>query len=704
VRSRSAAGARVRALGSALVGGALLAALIAPAALAAAPTIGITTITTNEDTAATPGNVLDVVTGTGTVTVVSYTDVSASKGHLTVATDGAYTFTPAANWNGSTTTSYYLHDDTGNYLGYVNIHVTAVNDLPTAADQSTSTNEDVAKAITLGATDVDQDTLTYTVVDSPTHGSLTGSGASRTYTPDENWSGSDSFTFKVNDGTGDSNTAIVSITVNAVNDPPVPQAKSTSTNEDTAVDVSEATLLAGATDAEGDTITLVGVGNPTGGTVSMVGTDAHFVPTANLNGVAAGGFDYTVTDGTDQATAHVTIDITAVDDVPVATPQTVNVREDIAKAITLAGSDVETTVTFAIVDAPAHGDLSGSAPNVTYTPTTGYTGDDSFTFKTNDGAQDSAPATVTIHVLPNNVPVATPQSVNVVFDVARGITLAGTDADTDDLTYAVAAQPQHGTLSGTAPNLTYTPTAGYNGPDSFTFTVSDYLDTSTPATVTITVAPDAVAPVVDAPVVQFGAGRVNETAPLKISWNATDTGVGVGTYTVQAKVGTGAWTTIYTGAAKSITKFYAFNTNVQFQVKAADTLGNASGYVATPIHKILAYQGGSPVAYTGTWSSVKNTNASGTGYKYNTVKGKRVSGTFTGIQFAYVGDKLSSGGYVKVQFDSGTIGRYNLKSTTTRWGVIVRKTGLMASGSHTVKVWNDQAGRRAIFDAFLVLR
>ena len=67
----------------------------------------------------------------------------------------------------------------------------------------------------------------------------------------------------------------------------------------------------------------------------------------------------------------------------------------------------------------------------------------------------------------------TPQSVTATEDIAKPITLAGSDPDGDALTFAIAAAPAHGTLSGTAPNLTYTPAADYAGPDSFTFTVSD---------------------------------------------------------------------------------------------------------------------------------------------------------------------------------------------------------------------------------------
>jgi hypothetical protein len=112
--------------------------------------------------------------------------------------------------------------------------VNPVNDAPQANAQTVTTNEDTAKAITLTASDIEGSVLTYSVVASPTKGTLSGTGASRTYTPTLNLNGTDSFTFKVNDGAVDSNVATVSITVSSVNDVPVADAQTVSTNEDTA--------------------------------------------------------------------------------------------------------------------------------------------------------------------------------------------------------------------------------------------------------------------------------------------------------------------------------------------------------------------------------------------------------------------------------------------------------------------------------------
>src|SRR5207244_1233474 len=174
--------------------------------------------------------------------------------------------------------------------------------------------------------------------------------------------------------------------------------------------------------------------------------------------------------------------------------------EDTAKAIVLTATDADgDTLTFSIVAGPLHGALSGVAPNLTYTPAANYNGADSFTFKANDGTVDSSAATVSLTVTAvNDAPVANAQAVTTAEDTAKAIVLAATDVDGDALTYARLSELLHGALSGAAPNLTYTPAAGYFGPDSFTFKANDGTVDSAAATVSVTVVHVNHAPVADA--------------------------------------------------------------------------------------------------------------------------------------------------------------------------------------------------------------
>ena len=189
-------------------------------------------------------------------------------------------------------------------------------------------------------------------------------------------------------------------------------------------------------------------------------------------------------------TVQVTVEpAVVVNNPPVANDQAVSTPEDTALLITLTGSDPDgDAITFAIVTGPANGALSGTAPNVTYTPNAGFNGSDSFTFKVNDGTVDSASAAVSITVTAvNDAPTADPQTLSTDEDTPLPIVLTGSDPDGDALTFAIATGPTDGTLSGTAPNVTYTPNGGFTGDDSFTFTVNDGTVDSAEATVSITV-------------------------------------------------------------------------------------------------------------------------------------------------------------------------------------------------------------------------
>ena len=135
-------------------------------------------------------------------------------------------------------------------------------------------------------------------------------GSVATYTPSANTNGSDTFTFKVSDGTADSNTSTITVTVTSVNDVPVAADKSVTTAEDTAV-----TVTMSATDVESDALTYSIVATPDNGSLGTVsGSDVVYTPNTNYNG--SDTFTYKVTDANSGVSnvATVTMTVTAVND------------------------------------------------------------------------------------------------------------------------------------------------------------------------------------------------------------------------------------------------------------------------------------------------------------------------------------------------------------------------------------------------------
>jgi hypothetical protein len=208
-------------------------------------------------------------------------------------------------------------------------------------------------------------------------------------------------------------------------------------------------------------------------------------------------FTYVVNDGkTDSPVATVNLKVKSKNLKPVATARTATVTQNTAASIVVGGSDPDgDNLTFAVVKKPANGTISGTGPNFIYVPKSGFKGKDTFTFAASDGTAKSKPATVTITVVnPNNkAPVAASQSFSGPAKQLVAITLRGTDADSDPLTFRVVSQPASGKLTGKGANLKFKPAANFSGNVSFTYVANDGSVDSAPATVTISIAAPATA-------------------------------------------------------------------------------------------------------------------------------------------------------------------------------------------------------------------
>ena len=193
--------------------------------------------------------------------------------------------------------------------------------------------------------------------------------------------------------------------------------------------------------------------------------------------------------------------------------------EDVSLSLVLVGEDVDgDALNYFVVTQPEHGVLSGTPPDLIYTPDANYNGSDGFTYQVSDGVITSAQATVSITVNPvADALVVQAQAVSLNEDSSQAITLVGSSPDAGELTYQIAQAPSYGILSGEAPNVIYTPDLNFNGEDSFVFKVSLNGATSQGATVALSVLPQN-----DAPSAQAGSVETQEDEAVSVVLGAQD--------------------------------------------------------------------------------------------------------------------------------------------------------------------------------------
>jgi Ca2+-binding RTX toxin-like protein len=493
-----------------------------------APTAGADSVTATEDTpliiAPTTllGNDTDVDGNPLSITGVG----DAMHGTVTLS-NGNVVFAPASNYNGPASFTYTVSDGQGgSTTATVNVNVTAVNDAPVAGSDSLTTSEDTPLVVATTAllandTDADGNPLSITAVGNATHGTVSLVNGNITFTPASNYSGPAGFTYTVSDGQGGTAATTVNVNVGTTNDAPLANDDSVTAAEDTPLALSPAALLVNDTDPDGDTLSIASVGNATHGTVTLSNGNVVFTPASNYNGPAS--FAYSVSDGQGgTATATVNVNVTAVNDGPVATNDSVTAAEDTPLVIspaTLLGNDSDVdgnALSITGVGGATHGTVALSNGNVVFTPASNYNGPASFTYTVSDGQGGSATATVNLNVTAvNDGPVVTNDSATATEDtplVLSPATLLGNDSDVDGnaLSITGVGGATHGTVALNNGNVVFTPASGYNGPASFTYTVSDGQGGSATATVNVTVnaandaptpGPDSIEVAVNTPIV-----------------------------------------------------------------------------------------------------------------------------------------------------------------------------------------------------------
>jgi hypothetical protein len=445
--------------------------------------------------------------------------------YISNETTGTIQFTPVANASGTASITITIQDEGDTLNGGINttaltfnVNVAAVNDAPISNSESISSPEDTDLIITLSGTDVENSPLTYTITSLPINGALyqvtnqnnIGTVITNSNTivsnpnkkvlfrpsPNENGLNYGDFNFKTNDSFVDGNTAQVTINISSVNDIPICTSQNINTLEDT-----DLIITLSGVDSEGDAMTAKITSLPTNGvlyqtndgvtktnpilsintTVTNSEKKVIFEPLPDESGLNYDNFYFSLSDGIgDGVPSLVMINVTAVNDRPIADAQSVSTDEDTSIAIILNGSDAEgSNLIYRITALPSSGLLYQSTNGVLlgtqittvpinvstsniviYKPALNQNGSGigNFQFKSYDGSAYSLlAATVNIDINSvNDAPLATPETLNAIEDNDLSITLSGTDVENDLLTFSIYSLPSNGILYQTTDGVTKT--------------------------------------------------------------------------------------------------------------------------------------------------------------------------------------------------------------------------------------------------------
>ncbi|NNN25662.1 retention module-containing protein [Pseudomonas nitroreducens] len=563
-----------------------------------APTSANQNQSTAEDTPLTGKIVASDVDG-DTLSYAVKAGATPAHGSVTVnAATGDYTYTPAKDYNGPDSFTVRISDGKGGFAdSVVNVNVTPVNDAPTTADQSKTTAEDTALTGKIVATDVDGDTLSYTVQSGTAHGTLVLNTATGdyTYTPSKDYNGPDSFTVRVSDGKGGFVDSVVNVNVTPVNDAPTTADQSKTTAEDTA--------LAGkivASDVDGDTLSYAVKTGVAHGTLALntATGDYTYTPAKDYNGPDS--FTVRVSDGKGGfVDSVVNVNVTPVNDAPTTADQSKTTAEDTALTGKIVATDVDgDTLSYTVQSGTAHGTLvlNTATGDYTYTPSKDYNGPDSFTVRVSDGKGGFVDSVVNVNVTPvNDAPTTADQSKTTAEDTALAGKIVASDVDGDTLSYAVKTGVAHGTLAlNTATgDYTYTPAKDYNGPDSFTVRVSDGKGGFADSVVNVNVTP-----VNDAPEAKNDTKSTGENTTLSSQVPVAtdiDSSVNPNGYALVQGVGSGNGSLTFNANGS-----YVFNPGTDFdslapgesrQVTFTYTAKDAEGAVSAPATVTITVNG-----------------------------------------------------------------------------------------------------------------
>ncbi len=488
-----------------------------------------------DDTYATPyGTDLSVaapgVLGNDTGVNIEVTvNGAAAHGTVSVAADGSFDYSPEAGWAGADTFSYTVQDRFSRTASASVTVTTSLPGAPVALDDAYSTPYGVALSLAApGVLGNDTGTgVSVTAAGTAAHGTITiDPDGTVSYTPDAGWAGDDAVEYTITDAFGRTSTSTVIVTTDR---PPAPRA-----DDDSYVTTYETTLLVpavGVLDNDTGTGTTVTEHDPAVHGTVAVASDGSLTYTPDAGWAGDDSFGYTITDAFGRTASAVVTITTAKPADPVANDDAYSTPYQAALSISVPGvlaNDSGVAVTVTASGDAGHGTAAvASDGSLTYTPDTGWAGDDTFTYTITDSFGATATGSITVTTALPGAPSATADGFvtpyQTVLDVAAPAVLEN-DAGTG-LTITSNTDPSHGTVAlGSDGALTYAPQGGWVGADSFDYTITDAFGrTSTTTVVISTQLPAVPAAGADAYAVAYGS-ELTVAAPGVMG---NDSGVGI---------------------------------------------------------------------------------------------------------------------------------------------------------------------------------
>lgn len=422
----------------------------------------------------------------------------------------------ADDFGGSALQDYYIMVSAGSG---------STNTAPVAIDDAVTTDQNTPVAITLQGTDSDGDTLSYSIVSAPVSGQLSGTLPNLSYTPNTNFNGPDSFTFRVNDGQLDSALAAITIDVQAIASPL------------TIVSVPVTTASVGS---DYSYQVLVEGGDSSSLEYDLYSDfeDLRINSSGLVSWSVGAGYEgshqitiIVVDDMGGSSSQPYTLVVTNPNVPPVAQDQSLSLAEDTSISIPLAATDADgDALSYTMVGTPNHGVLTSSGlDTLIYTPSANFNGSDSFTFFANDGQLISNSATVFLTVTPVNDPpvIMSTALLTAQENIAYSTTVTATDIDGDALTYSLVSGPIGMVINSATGFIDWLPGLDMSGDHSVTVAVSDGQGGSDTDSFVITVANTN-----QAPQALPDVALVDEDSSVTITLNGSDPDNDLLTYTI----------------------------------------------------------------------------------------------------------------------------------------------------------------------------